>query len=60
MSEERKRTKDVLVEDPVQFSQLLLKDEVMKGLAEAGYKNPSPIQLRTIPLGKSNIGMLFV
>lgn len=57
MSVERKRTRDVITEENSDFSQLLISDVIVKGLTSAGYNSPSPIQLKTIPLGRSGVGM---
>lgn len=56
MSEERKRTKDVIIDEDIDFTHLQISEEIMKGLNDAGYKKPSPIQLKAIPLGKSGAG----
>lgn len=56
---ERKRTQDVRVEDGIDFSGLLLSPPILKGLTEAGYLKPSPIQLKAIPLGRFGVGMAF-
>jgi superfamily II DNA/RNA helicase len=37
---------------PSNFSSLLLREEVVKGLEKEGYTRPSPIQARGIPIGK--------
>jgi len=57
--QQRKRTQDVLVEDDIHFDQLLLPDDLLKGLAEAGYSKPSPIQLKAIPIGRRGIGTRY-
>eukprot|EP01060_Flectonema_neradi_P025092 TRINITY_DN3392_c0_g3_i1.p1 TRINITY_DN3392_c0_g3~~TRINITY_DN3392_c0_g3_i1.p1 ORF type:complete len:594 (+),score=140.70 TRINITY_DN3392_c0_g3_i1:103-1782(+) len=49
----RIRTQDVITAETmgVEFSQMGISDRVKKGLANAGYVHPTPIQLRSIPLG---------
>jgi ATP-dependent RNA helicase DDX20 len=37
---------------PRDFKALMLRDEVVRGLEQAGYEKPSPVQARAIPLGK--------
>ena len=37
---------------PADFQSLMLRDEVLRGLEDAGYGRPSPVQARAIPLGK--------
>eukprot|EP01102_Stenamoeba_stenopodia_P017166 TRINITY_DN6112_c0_g1_i5.p1 TRINITY_DN6112_c0_g1~~TRINITY_DN6112_c0_g1_i5.p1 ORF type:complete len:584 (+),score=157.59 TRINITY_DN6112_c0_g1_i5:1-1752(+) len=54
----RKRTKDVVVSDEVKFSELMLNPDVLRGLTEAGYEKPSPIQLKAIPLGRFGVDLL--
>lgn len=44
------RTKDVILEDEVKFSSLLLEEQIQKGLARCGYHLLSPIQRNTLPL----------
>jgi superfamily II DNA/RNA helicase len=53
----RKRTSDIEVgQDNIYFDELLLSPDILKGLKEAGYSKPSPIQLQAIPLGKIGTG----
>lgn len=52
----RKRTDDVLLSDGIYFSSLLLSQPVLDGLASAGFRKPSPIQLKAIPLGRCGLG----
>eukprot|EP00756_Hemistasia_phaeocysticola_P052826 Hpha_TRINITY_DN28120_c0_g1::TRINITY_DN28120_c0_g1_i1::g.103252::m.103252/K13131/DDX20, GEMIN3; ATP-dependent RNA helicase DDX20 len=53
MEGERIRTADVSTSETKgsDFSQLHLSEAVRKGLKESGYYNPTPVQLRAIPLG---------
>ncbi len=39
------------------FSGLLLGKQVVRGLEEAGYLRPSPIQAKAIPLGRCGLGL---
>lgn len=40
------------------FDELLLSPHIIRGLTEAGYLSPSPIQKEAIPVGKFGSGML--
>jgi ATP-dependent RNA helicase DDX20 len=50
------RTRDVLSGESVDFAGLLLSPPVLQGLKDAGFVRPSPIQLKTIPLGRCGLG----
>ncbi|BFZ08369.1 hypothetical protein BsWGS_11408 [Bradybaena similaris] len=52
------RTDDVLITESVDFSGLLLSDHVLRGLTDAGFKRPSPIQLKAIPLGRCGLDLI--
>ncbi|KAI1310238.1 DEAD (Asp-Glu-Ala-Asp) box polypeptide 20 [Mortierella claussenii] len=52
------RTKDVLISEDLDFSSLVQHPALLKGLAEAGYQKPSPIQLKTIPLGRLGLDLI--
>lgn len=56
----RKRTKDVLIADGSEhsFSDLLLSKELLDGLKDAGYEQPSPVQLQAIPLGRFGLDLI--
>lgn len=54
--EKKWRSEDVRVQENVDFSALLLNDRVLEGLQKAGFKKPSPIQLKAIPMGKFGKG----
>eukprot|EP01112_Ceratiomyxa_fruticulosa_P001769 TRINITY_DN11930_c0_g1_i1.p1 TRINITY_DN11930_c0_g1~~TRINITY_DN11930_c0_g1_i1.p1 ORF type:complete len:263 (-),score=40.34 TRINITY_DN11930_c0_g1_i1:84-872(-) len=62
MSVSRRRTHDIELQDDSQnnskFSDLLLSPKLLKGLTEAGYIRPSPIQLKGIPLGKLGVDLI--
>lgn len=52
----KSRTGDVLINENVNFSGLLLSDNILSGLDKAGFQRPSPIQLKAIPLGRCGLG----
>lgn len=56
MQKERLRTKDIKIEENLDFSSLLLSDNILKGLQQIGFIKPSPIQLKAIPLGRFGLG----
>lgn len=47
---EKARTRDVLLEENIPFSSLLLKEEIQNGLARCGYTHLSPIQKNALPI----------
>lgn len=55
----KERTKDVLLEENVPFSSLLLPSEILQALDNLGFKKPSPIQLRAIPIGRCGFGKII-
>lgn len=52
----KSRTGDVLITENVDFAGLLLSDRVLGGLSRSGFKKPSPIQLKAIPIGRCGLG----
>ena len=50
------RTGDVLSCEAVEFTDLHLSGSVLEGLQKAGFKRPSPIQLKAIPIGRCGLG----
>ncbi|PAA81631.1 hypothetical protein BOX15_Mlig020686g1 [Macrostomum lignano] len=52
------RTQDVAQGDAANFADLLLSEPVLAGLSEAGYRTPSPIQLKAIPLGRCGLDLV--
>ncbi|XP_059150447.1 uncharacterized protein LOC131937218 [Physella acuta] len=52
------RTDDVIISESVDFSSLLLSKPVLKGLTDAGFQKPSPIQLKAIPLGRCGLDLI--
>jgi ATP-dependent RNA helicase DDX20 len=55
----RQRTRDIETSNtqPISFSELFLSEPLLKGLNEAGFIRPSPIQLKAIPLGRFGVGL---
>ncbi|XP_043102127.1 probable ATP-dependent RNA helicase DDX20 [Puntigrus tetrazona] len=54
----RSRTDDVLINEGVEFSSLLLSKPVLEGLSASGFQRPSPIQLKAIPLGRCGLDLI--
>lgn len=50
------RTEDVEIKDNISFGKMMLSDAVLTGLTKNNFKNPSPIQLKAIPLGRCGMG----
>lgn len=50
------RTEDVEINDNISFAEMMLSDPVLVGLTKNNFKNPSPIQLKAIPLGRCGMG----
>ena len=44
--------------DALQFNELSLSAAVLRGLADAGFTRPSPIQSRAIPLGRFGVDVI--
>ncbi|KAM9185069.1 putative ATP-dependent RNA helicase DDX20 [Mergus octosetaceus] len=56
---ERIRTRDVVVPGgPSDFGSLLLSEPVLAGLEAAGFRRPSPVQLKAIPLGRCGLDLI--
>ncbi|XP_053280575.1 probable ATP-dependent RNA helicase DDX20 [Pleuronectes platessa] len=56
--ETRKRTDDVLLSEGIDFGSLLLSPAVLEGLSASGFRKPSPIQLKAIPLGRCGLDLI--
>lgn len=57
---DEERTADILPEgETIQFDQMMLRQEVHKGLSDCGYNLPSPIQVIAIPYARSESGKFF-
>lgn len=57
----RKRTADVVLTGKnaeINFDQLLLPPNIVRGLKAAGFEKPSPIQLKAIPLGLTGVDII--
>ncbi len=52
----RKRTDDVKIQGNIGFSDLMISEDVLHGLKRSGFKIPSPIQLKAIPIAKLGFG----
>ncbi|KAJ8944247.1 hypothetical protein NQ318_013658 [Aromia moschata] len=52
------RTKDVITEGNVTFESLLLNGDVLKGLEQSGFRKPSPIQVKAIPIGRCGFDII--
>ncbi|XP_046841380.1 probable ATP-dependent RNA helicase DDX20 [Xenia sp. Carnegie-2017] len=54
----KRRTADVLINEKVDFSGLILSKDVLKGLKSAGFERPSPIQMKAIPIGRCGVDLI--
>lgn len=54
--ESNSRTKDVMIDGNITFESLMLSETVLKGLRDSGFKKPSPIQCKSIPVGRCGFG----
>ncbi|CAG8462551.1 8572_t:CDS:10 [Racocetra fulgida] len=52
------RTKDVQIDEDVNFESLITNQNILRGLIEAGYDRPSPIQLKAVPPGKLGLDVI--
>nr|CAD7398066.1 unnamed protein product [Timema cristinae] len=53
------RTKDIFINEDIDFSGMMLSGHVLKGLHKSGFKKPSPIQLKAIPLGRCGLDLVM-
>ncbi|KAK3827700.1 MAG: P-loop containing nucleoside triphosphate hydrolase protein [Benniella sp.] len=58
MTLDRFHSKDVQINEDLDFSSLVSNKSLLKALESAGYKRPSPIQLKTIPLGRLGLDLV--
>ncbi|KAI8602629.1 P-loop containing nucleoside triphosphate hydrolase protein [Dissophora ornata] len=58
MTLDRFHSKDVHISEDLDFSSLVSNPALLNGLASAGYHRPSPIQLKTIPLGRLGLDLI--
>lgn len=56
----KERTSDIKVEQDETFSQMGLSPAVLDGLSSCGFLKPSPIQLKSIPLGRLGFGKSYI
>lgn len=54
--EEKQRTTDIHIFEDVDFSGMMVPKKILNGLHLSGFKKPSPIQLKAIPLGRIGFG----
>lgn len=57
--EDKPRTQDVFINEDIDFTGMLLSDVTLKGLHKSGFRKPSPIQLKAIPLGRCGFGKML-
>ncbi|KAG0208231.1 DEAD (Asp-Glu-Ala-Asp) box polypeptide 20 [Mortierella sp. NVP41] len=58
MTLDRFHSSDVHINENLDFSSLVSNPALLKGLTESGYQKPSPIQLKTIPMGRLGLDMI--
>ncbi|KAF9904007.1 DEAD (Asp-Glu-Ala-Asp) box polypeptide 20 [Linnemannia zychae] len=58
MALDRFHSSDVHINENLDFSSLVSNPDLLKGLTDAGYQRPSPIQLKTIPMGRLGLDMI--
>ncbi|VEN54650.1 unnamed protein product, partial [Callosobruchus maculatus] len=56
--EEGGRTRDVLTSEEITFDSLLLPNHIFEGLKKNGFRKPSPIQLKAIPVGRCGFDII--
>ncbi|KAF9431277.1 DEAD (Asp-Glu-Ala-Asp) box polypeptide 20 [Podila epigama] len=54
----RFHSSDVQINEDLDFSSLVSNPDLLEGLRHAGYQRPSPIQLKTIPLGRLGLDVV--
>lgn len=52
----KQRTDDVLTSNDITFQSLLLPNHLVVGLLKSGFKKPSPVQLKALPVGRCGFG----
>ncbi|KAK9768541.1 hypothetical protein K7432_000752 [Basidiobolus ranarum] len=52
------RTSDVQIDENVTFDTLISNPLLLKGLNQSGYRKPSPIQLKALPLGRLGLDIV--
>ncbi len=58
MALDRFHSSDVHINEDLDFSSLVSNPALLKGLTDSGYQRPSPIQLKTIPLGRLGLDLI--
>jgi ATP-dependent RNA helicase DDX20 len=58
MTLDRIHSKDVQINEDLDFSSLVSNPVLLKALENAGYRRPSPLQLKTIPLGRLGLDLI--
>ncbi|KAF9572973.1 DEAD (Asp-Glu-Ala-Asp) box polypeptide 20 [Mortierella alpina] len=58
MTLDRFHSSDVHINEDLDFSSLVSNPALLKGLTDSGYQRPSPIQLKTIPLGRLGLDLV--
>ena len=58
LTDDRVRTADIELDEEVDFRGLGLSDDVLKGLKSAGFRRPSPVQLKAIPSGRCGLDLI--
>jgi ATP-dependent RNA helicase DDX20 len=58
--EDKPRTQDVFINEDIDFMGMLLSELTLKGLHKSGFRKPSPIQLKAVPLGRCGFGKTLV
>ncbi|GJJ78972.1 ATP-dependent RNA helicase DDX20 [Entomortierella parvispora] len=58
MTLDRFHSSDVRISEDLDFSSLVSNPALLKGLVNSGYQRPSPIQLKTIPLGRLGLDLI--
>jgi ATP-dependent RNA helicase DDX20 len=55
---EKQRTRDVILEENISFESLLLPLNIKSGLTASGFRKPSPIQFKAVPLGRCGFDLI--
>lgn len=58
--EDKPRTQDVFINEDIDFTGMLLSELTLKGLYKSGFRKPSPIQLKAVPLGRCGFGKTLI
>ena len=55
----KERTSDIEVKEDITFCEMGLSKSVLSGLLSCGFVKPSPVQFKSIPLGRCGFGKLL-